>query len=318
MAGGVVSTKERGWTQVARLPQASVAFQVRSIPGTPAQAAAVIASVKVIVTGPPQLSVAVAEPVCAGSVGSPQLSCWSAGQVMAGGVVSTKERCWTQVARLPQASVAFHVRSIPGTPAQAIAVIASVKVIVTGPPQLSVAVAEPVCAGSVGSPQLSCWSAGQVMAGGVVSTKERCWTQVARLPQASVAFQVRSMPARPAQSAGVAASMKLIVTIPAQLSVAVAEPVWAGSIRSPQLSCRLAGQEMAGGVVSMKVRCWTQVARLPQASVAFQVRSMPARPAQPATGGASVKVIVTIPAQLSVAVAEAVWAVSMGSPELSC
>src|SRR6266542_2396965 len=86
---------------------------------------------------------------------------------MAGGVVSTKERCWTQVARLPQASVAFQVRSIPGTPAQAIAVIASGKVIVTGPPQLSVAVAEPVCAGSVGSRQLSCWSAGQVMAAGV-------------------------------------------------------------------------------------------------------------------------------------------------------
>src|SRR6266540_3623053 len=300
MAGGVVSTKERCWTQVARLPQASVAFQVRSIPGTPAQAAAVIASVKVIVTGPPQLSVAVAEPVWLGSVGSPQLSCWSAGQVTAGGVVSTKVRCWTQVSRLPQASVAFQVRSMPARPAQPATGGASVKVIVTIPAQLSVAVAEPVWAGSIGSPQLSCWSAGQVTAGGVVSTKVRCWTQEARLPQASVAFQVRSMPGRPAQPASAGASVKLIVITPAQLSVAVAEPVCAGSVGSPQLSCWSDGQETTGGVVSTKVR------------------SRPARPVQPAGVAASAKLIVTPPPQLSVAVAEPVWSGLVGSPQLSC
>src|SRR6266542_795016 len=145
--------------------------------------------------------------------------------------------CWTQPATLPQASVAFQERSMPGRPAQPAGVAVSVKLTATVPPQLSVAVAEPVWAGSVGSPQLSCRSVGQVMAGGMVSTKERRRTQVARLPQASVAFQVRSRPGRPAQPAGVAASVKVIVTIPAQLSVAVAEPVWAGSVGSPQLSC---------------------------------------------------------------------------------
>src|SRR6266542_3999534 len=255
MAGGVVSTKERCWTQVARLPQASVAFQVRSMPARPAQSAGVAASMKLIVTIPAQLSVAVAEPVWAGSIRSPQLSCRLAGQEMAGGVVSMKVRCWTQVARLPQASVAFQVRSMPARPAQPATGGASVKVIVTIPAQLSVAVAEPVWAGSIGSPQLSCCSAGQVMAGGVVSTKVRCWTQVSRLPQASVAFQVRSMPGTPAQPAGVAASVKVILTVPPQLSVAVAEPVCSGSVESPQLSCWSAGQVMTGGVVSTKVMC---------------------------------------------------------------
>src|SRR5439155_20099776 len=96
--------------------------------------------------------------------------------------------------------------------------------------------------GSVASPHWSCWSAGQVIAGAVVSTKMMCWTQVAVLPQPSVAFQVRSIPASPVQPAGVAASVKSIVTGPGQLSVAVAEPVLPGSVGSPQLSCLSGGQ----------------------------------------------------------------------------
>ena len=50
------------------------------------------------------------------------------------------------------------------------------------------------------------------------------------LPQASVAYQVRSMPASPVQLAGVAASVWLIVGLPPQLSVAVAVPVLLGSV----------------------------------------------------------------------------------------
>src|SRR2546422_11663955 len=133
--------------------------------------------------------------------------------------------CWTQVAVLPQPSVAFHVLSIPGTPVQEAGVGASVKPRVTGAAQLSVAVAEPVWLGSVASPHWSCWSGGQVIVGGVVSTNVRCWTQVAVLPQPSVAVQVRSMPARPVQLAFVPASAKVIVTRAWQLSPAVAEPV---------------------------------------------------------------------------------------------
>src|SRR5437762_8301400 len=141
--------------------------------------------------------------------------------------------CWTQVAVLPHASVAFQVRSIPGTPAQPAGVPASVELIHTTPPQLSLAVAEPVLLGAVESPHCSCLSGGQLMTGGVVSTKSMCWTQVAVLPHPSVALQVRLIPGTPAQPAGVPESVELICTAPPQLSVAVAEPVLLGPVLSP-------------------------------------------------------------------------------------
>src|SRR5881296_1358909 len=157
---------------------------------------------------PPQLSAAVALPVSAGSVESPQAITLSAGQVITGGVVSAKVMCCTQVLMLPQASVAFQVRSMPALPVQLAAVPASVNVMAGVPPQLSVAVAVPVLAGAVESPQASTLSAGQAITGLVVSAKVMCCTQVVMLPQASVAFQVRSMPASPVQLAGVAASVR--------------------------------------------------------------------------------------------------------------
>src|ERR1051325_4476277 len=93
------------------------------------------------------------------------------------------------------------------------------------PPQLSVAVAVPVLDGSVDSPHCNSLSAGQVISGLVVSTKVMCWTQVASLPQPSVAFQVRSMPALLVQLGAVAASVWVMAGVPPQLSVAVAVPV---------------------------------------------------------------------------------------------
>src|SRR5437773_2363249 len=159
---------------------------------------------------------------------------------------------------------------------------------VTVPPQLSVAVALPVSAGSLESPQAKTLSAGQVISGGVVSAKVMCCTQVVIFPQASVAFQVRSMPALPVQLAGVAASVCVMAGVPPQLSVAVALPVSAESVESPQAKTLSAGQAITGGVVSAKVMCCTQVLMLPHASVAFQVRSMPALPVQLAGVAASV------------------------------
>src|SRR2546423_1510770 len=100
------------------LLQRSVAVQVRSIPGLPAQLAAVSASLKVTITAPSQLSVAEAWPVLAGSVESPHCNCLSGGQLMEGGVLSTKVICWTQVEELLQASVAVQVRAMPGSPVQ--------------------------------------------------------------------------------------------------------------------------------------------------------------------------------------------------------
>ncbi len=67
---------------------------------------------------------------------------------------------------LPQASVAFHVRSIPVSPEQLAVEDASEKVIVALPPQLTVAVASPVLEVLVDWPHCNCLSGGQVITGG--------------------------------------------------------------------------------------------------------------------------------------------------------
>src|SRR5207245_8960452 len=54
--GGVVSTAQMVWSQVAKLPQASVAFQVRVMMGLVGQTPGAVESVKVKFGMPPQLS----------------------------------------------------------------------------------------------------------------------------------------------------------------------------------------------------------------------------------------------------------------------
>src|SRR5947208_14655555 len=128
------------------LPQASVAFQVRSLPAWPVQLATVPASVEVIAVSPPEALPILAVPVLAGAVEAPQASTLSAGQVITGSVVSAKVMCCTQLAKLPQASVAFQVRSIPAWPVQLAAVPASVNVMAEVDPKCAVEVAVPVLA----------------------------------------------------------------------------------------------------------------------------------------------------------------------------
>src|SRR5439155_1573109 len=93
---------------------------------------------------------------------------------------------------------------------------------------------------------------------------------VSKLPQSSVAFQVRVIvPVLP--QAEVNESSWLIVTAP-QVSLPVALPVAAGLV-SPVHSTDLSdGQVIEGFVVSIIVIVWTQVSKLVQSSVAFQVR----------------------------------------------
>src|SRR5947209_5742040 len=105
------------------------------------------------------------------------------------------------------------------------------------------------------------------MDGAVVSMKVICWTQVEELLQPSVAFQVRAMPGLPVQLAGIGASVKVIVTAPPQLSIAVAKPVFAGAVEAPHCSCTLTGHVMEGAVVSTNVICWMCVEELLQPSV---------------------------------------------------
>jgi hypothetical protein len=70
------------------------------------------------------------------------------------------------------------------------------------------------------------------------------------LLQASVASQVRFTPAWPVQLAAMGSSVNVIATVPPQLSVAVAEPVFAGAVDWPQVNCLSAGQVIAGAVLS--------------------------------------------------------------------
>ena len=63
-------------------------------------------------------------------------------------------------------------------------------------------------------------------------------------------------------------------TLPEQSSVAEAVPVLAGKLLSEQSIVMLSGQVIAGAVSSCNVISWSQVAALPQASIASQVRVM--------------------------------------------
>src|SRR5437867_510463 len=83
--------------------------------------------------------------------------------------------------------------------------------------QLSVAVATPVLFVAVESPHCRFLSGGQVITGGLVSTKVMCWTQAEELLQPSVAVHVRSIPCKPVQFVGVAASLKVMATGAGQL-----------------------------------------------------------------------------------------------------
>ena len=58
------------------------------------------------------------------------------------------------------------------------------------------------------------------------------------------------------------------------MSVALALPVAAGSVDLSHSTVAGGGQTMAGGVVSTTVMIWLQVAALPHASTAVQVRVM--------------------------------------------
>src|SRR5213596_3525999 len=109
-----------------------------------------------------------------------------------------------------------------------------------------------------------------------------------------------------------------MLTVPPQLSVAVAVPVFVGAVESPHCNCLSGGQVITGGVVSTKVMCCTHVDMFPQPSVAFHVRSMPATPVQLAGVAASLDVIVTGAEQLSVAVAVPVLLGAVEAPHCNC
>ena len=120
-----------------------------------------------------------------------------------GAVVSATVIVESQAAELPSASLAVHVRVITEVVPQPGTDVSLCVRLVT--PTLSVAVALPVAAGSVESPHSTVVSPGQLITGGSLSPIAMFCGQLALLPHASVAVQVRRMP--------VPVSVSLCVTV---------------------------------------------------------------------------------------------------------
>src|SRR6266567_3402364 len=121
-------------------------------------------------------------------------------------------------------------------------------------------------------------SGGQVIVGGVVSLTVIVCTQLALLPQSSVAVQVRATIVLPPQ---VLLTLSLWLTVTAlHPSRAVATPVTIVVGRAGHSRVMFVGQVIVGGVVSRIVIVWTQSVLLPQASIAVQVREMTLLPPQ--------------------------------------
>jgi hypothetical protein len=249
--------------------------------------------------------VLVGVPVCSGNVLAKHCTVTSDGQFINGGVLSSTKMIWLQVDVFPHASVVFQVRMIVFSWGQEPGVITSVDVI-KNVEQLSVADAVPVVAGSVLAVHSIVTFAGQVVCGEVVSSTVIVWLHEFTFPHASVAFQLRIMVRSCGQSPGRIASVKVIARVE-QLSVAVADPVVAGSVLAVHWMVTLTGHIIEGAVLSSTVMTWRQVLKLLHASVAFHVRFIILSCGHAPATVTSVKVIANVE-QLSVAVDEPVFA----------
>jgi hypothetical protein len=242
---------------------------------------------------------------------------------MAGAWLSTTVTVWSQVELLPQLSVAVQVRVMTLSCAQLPAAELSAKLTAGSASQLSVALAlPPVLAGLVFCREVTrvvmqllsavalisvvhCTVAlaGQVITGATMSRVViSCW-QSALLPQVSVAVQVRVIVLVSGQLLDVMLSAKLMTGALSQLSVAVALPVAAGALEASHSIVTLAGQVMAGALLSTTLMAWSQLSTLPQLSVAVQVRVISFSFAQLPAATLSLKLMSTSVSQLSVAVA---------------
>src|SRR5207249_10812319 len=114
---------------------------------------------------------------------------------------------------------------------------------------------------------------GQVRLGGLVSLTVMLWIQVALLPHWSAARYVLLMTNWPGQLLELTESpCQLTVTAPPQLSLVVTLLVFGTGTWLAQLTVRPVGHEILGGLVSLTVMVWVQVALLPHWSVARYVR----------------------------------------------
>ena len=98
-------------------------------------------------------------------------------------------------------------------------------------------------------------------------------------------------------------SVNVIVAERSQLSVAVAVPVFAGSVLAVHNTVTFTGQVICGGVLSSTKMVCVQVAELPQSSVPTQVLEIVYSCGQPPPVVISLNVNATTGSQLSVPVA---------------
>src|SRR5439155_17352026 len=140
--------------------------------------------------------------------------------------------------------------------------------------QASVAVALPLAATLVSAGQFKSLSVGKVIAGAVMSCTVMVCTHSLKLPQSSVAFQLRLRTWVPGQEAGSSAPVLVMAGALSQASVAVALPLAATLVSAGQFKSLSVGQVITGAVMSCTVMVCTHSLKLPQASVAFQLRLM--------------------------------------------
>jgi hypothetical protein len=98
--------------------------------------------------------------------------------------------------------------------------------------------------------------------------------QLLEFPQSSVATQVRDIVLSCGHAPPIVTSLEVMVGVPSQLSLAVAVPVLAGSVLAEQSMVTFKGQVSTGAILSSTTIVCTQLAELPQSSVATQVRVM--------------------------------------------
>ena len=128
--------------------------------------------------------------------------------------------------------------------------VISVKVMVGEVSQLSVAVAVPVLAGNVLAVHCMVTFEGQVIVGIPVSITSMDCRHVLVLPQPSVADHVRLIVLNNGQIPATVTSLNVMIGLAIQLSVAVADPVFAGNVLSVHWIVTSPGQTITGGVVS--------------------------------------------------------------------
>ena len=206
-----------------------------------------------------------------------------------------------QVDEFPQSSVAVQVPVTVYSAGHAPGVVTTLKVIVTDASQASVAVAGPKV-GIAGQSIVSFGITGQVITGGVVSCTKMDALQVDEFPQSSVAVQVLVTESSAGHVPGVVTSLKVIVTVASQASVAVANPK-VGVAGQSIVSFGITGQVISGTVVSCTKIAALQVEELPQSSVAVQVLVTVYSAGHAPGVVTSAKVIVTAASHASVAVA---------------